>query len=147
MTETIVKRMRLKPDRDKPDIELLRLLSAAGLKQYGPFAVPAADKMTSEQIRAWWRHHCDCDAMTKAKSAAEFQKAICDGDASYEDFKRLMAERWREESTSALETLSPIVGNSEMSDSGTPAAASAIAGKRKAARTAGARAGSKRQRV
>ena len=54
LTEETLKRMRCppcKPDRSKPDIELLRLLSAAGLKVFGPFVVPAAHKMTEAQSR------------------------------------------------------------------------------------------------
>ena len=96
MTDTIVARMRRKAERDEPDDELLRLLSAAGLQTYGPFCVPAADEMTRAQIRAWWFLHYDCDAVTKANSAADFQTALRAAQTSLKAFKVEMANKWPE---------------------------------------------------
>jgi hypothetical protein len=41
------------PDREKPDLELFRLLDEAGIAMYGPFATPAAQN--EEGLKAWFR--------------------------------------------------------------------------------------------
>ena len=61
------------PDREKPDLELFRLLDKAGIAMYGPFPTPAAQN--EEVLKAWWRQHVDSVAVTRAKTPAELGEA------------------------------------------------------------------------
>ena len=61
------------PDREKPDLELFRLLDDAGIAMHGPFATPAAQN--EEVLKAWWRQHVDSVAVTRAKTPAELGEA------------------------------------------------------------------------
>jgi len=50
MTEKVIEQMRCKPDRNKPNIELLRMLSASGLEQHDGLLVPPVVPSPARQI-------------------------------------------------------------------------------------------------